>query len=326
MRSAIAMLTGSLLFGVPSFAQTSDDHKEHHGEGDKARATDKDKGQEALKKKFAAVDTNHDETISQDEYFAAAKTRHSRIFSGYDANQDQSLSLEEFLGNEASGKHFGVIDENSDGSLSREELFEDWLWHREDRKEHKEHREDDECQHGADADDHAHTPSNNKADGKDRSNPAKSKPDKQARDKPGKPDANDKDQSPKKPGDGFEKHFTAIDTDGNGQVSREEFTAWRRGIVTKQFENLDGDKNGSVALAEFLDSGSKQREQHFKAADCDNSGGIDFKEFTEEARFHAKDHREHQHHRDEHGEGDEHKAGEGKRHDKHDDKENNANK
>jgi Ca2+-binding EF-hand superfamily protein len=88
--------------------------------------------------------------------------------------------------------------------------------------------------------------------------------------------------------------FTAMDSDDDGSVTREEYMAVRMGTGSgwnaerqaarqtakeARFADMDHDKNGAVSKAEFIDGA----QAHFDAADTDKNGAVSPWEFRRQA-------------------------------------------
>ena len=86
-----------------------------------------------------------------------------------------------------------------------------------------------------------------------------------------------------------EKLFVKLDTNGDGELSMEEFKDQRQREDLKQemmderFKTLDSDDNGTVSLEEFTTRKEKSKEERikerFEKMDTDGNGSIDFKEY-----------------------------------------------
>lgn len=90
--------------------------------------------------------------------------------------------------------------------------------------------------------------------------------------------------------------FRKLDTDGDGNISKQEFFAGPRikrlpeEKREKIFTRLDGDGDGVISRAEIREmrkDAEKRAEREFRALDKDGSGGLSFEEFSG-GRFFAK--------------------------------------
>ncbi len=86
-----------------------------------------------------------------------------------------------------------------------------------------------------------------------------------------------------------EQHFAELDTNGDGQVTREEAASHRDAM----FGRADTDGDGAVSEAEFIEAGKKRVEarlkRHFARLDSDGDGAVTPDEFGS-GRGHFFDH------------------------------------
>ena len=101
-------------------------------------------------------------------------------------------------------------------------------------------------------------------------------------------------------------HFIAGDSDGNGEISLQEWKAVGSGTarlfdaqdknndqlldkeeVRRGFRRMDKDRNGTVDIGEYEVFLAEFRERAFKKWDSDNSGGVSAAEYAARPKQHA---------------------------------------
>lgn len=74
--------------------------------------------------------------------------------------------------------------------------------------------------------------------------------------------------------------FKALDTDGDGAVSQQEFLAGHQNRPG-MFAMLDADEDGAISQEEFVNRREARRQARFKALDTDSDGRLTQQEYEE---------------------------------------------
>lgn len=85
------------------------------------------------------------------------------------------------------------------------------------------------------------------------------------------------------------ERFQKMDADGNGKVTREEFSSYlkekRKKRSEARFQKIDIDQSGNVSLEEYLDYKRKRAESKFQRLDTDGDGVISSDEYKNKKRY-----------------------------------------